>query len=286
LEKIDLRRLLDRLGGEDPQQAWLDFLHTFGGVILDAVHLSERDVDHQSDCFLFVCEKLVERGYRRLRHFRVDGPASFNTWLRAVVRNLCVDWRREVFGRERLFQSVRRLGRVEQRAFEYLYMRGFPGQHAVELLQADFPDVSASDAEAALERLHRAFSARQLWLLQTRHPEVHSLDASPLIEGDRPRDVPSGEDDPETTLAKREALSILQQAVASLSDNDRLLLQLRYEQDLTLSEIAVLANLNDAFVVNRRIRTILGKLRSEIRPAAAKTKGRVREIEVGDPNEQ
>jgi RNA polymerase sigma factor (sigma-70 family) len=270
VERIELRRLLDRLGSDDPKQAWRDLLQEFAGLILETVRFCERNSDHVSDCFLFCCEQLYDRSFRRLRAFRPDGAASFETWLRAVVRNLCVDWRRQEFGRLRLFDSVARLGMAEQRAFEYLYSRQFPIEHATALLRADFPRLDAQQIEAVIERLHRALTERQLWLLSTRQPEVLSLEGGP---GDVSLEevVASRDPGPEAEFRNREILGLLGKAVSALPASDRLLLQLRYEQDLTLAEIALLANLKDAFAVDRRLRAILARLRSEFPARSAKS---------------
>jgi DNA-directed RNA polymerase specialized sigma24 family protein len=124
VEKLELQRLLDRLGSDDPEQAWQEFLLACSALILRIVELSEHDPDHAGECFLYCCERLHEHNFRRLRMFRIDGPASFSTWLTAVAGNLCIDWRRQMFGRERVFQSVRRMGVIEQRAFSLIYDRG------------------------------------------------------------------------------------------------------------------------------------------------------------------
>ena len=269
MEKSELRRLLDRLGSDDPQQAWRDFLQEFAAVIVDTVRLSERNSDHVSDCFLYCCEQLYDRKFRRLRTFRPDGAARFETWLRAVIRNLWVDWRRHEFGRLRLFESVGRLGPVEQRAFEYLYTRQFPAEHAGALLQADFPELNAEQTEAAIGRLHGALTPRQLWLLSTRQPTVCSLEDG--ADGNSLEDVLASNDPgPEADLQKRQILGVLREAVSVLAEGDRLLLQFRYEQGLTLTEIALLANFKDAAAVDRRLRSILVRLRSEFPPGYAK----------------
>lgn len=88
-------------------EAWSAFLSEQASLILQVVHLFERDPDQVHDCFLFVCERLRRDGLRRVRRFREEGAASFPTWLRAVVRNLCLDFRRHRDGRFRLQRRTR-----------------------------------------------------------------------------------------------------------------------------------------------------------------------------------
>ena len=110
-------KMLKGLGSRDPLPAWTDFLHFYSRILLQVVRLSERDPDYVSECFVFVCEHLSEKGFRRIRRFNPEGQALFTTWLRAVVRNLCVDWQRKEFGRPRMFRSVAQLSQLDQDVF-------------------------------------------------------------------------------------------------------------------------------------------------------------------------
>src|SRR4051812_39215447 len=101
--------ILRELGSQNPQEAWDEFLREYAAHILQVVRQFEKNSDQASDCFQFVCERLVDHKFRRLRKFKIDGGAKFLTWLRIVVRNLCVDWQRKQSGRTRLFASVSRL---------------------------------------------------------------------------------------------------------------------------------------------------------------------------------
>jgi DNA-directed RNA polymerase specialized sigma subunit len=49
-----------------------------------------------------------------------------------------------------------------------------------------------------------------------------------------------------------------------MSSGDRLLLQLRYEQELTLEQVARVLHLENAQQADRRIREVLSRLRTEI----------------------
>ncbi len=104
-----IARTLAQLGSIDPQQAWSRFLDVYSPVIYRVVQAFEREPDPIADCFVFVCEQLSRNRFRRLRSFKPEGKASFRTWLCAVVRNLCLDWRRKDLGRHRVFQSIARL---------------------------------------------------------------------------------------------------------------------------------------------------------------------------------
>lgn len=53
------------------------------------------------DCYAYLLERLRQDDFRRLRAFRADGAARFTTWLVVVVRRLCFDHYRAVYGRQR-----------------------------------------------------------------------------------------------------------------------------------------------------------------------------------------
>ena len=68
----------------------------------------------------------------------------------------------------------------------------------------------------------------------------------------------------ELALASREQQYQLRTALQKLSQPERLLIRLRFEQSLTLEEIAVLMRLGDAQRVHRRIAAVLEKLRKKM----------------------
>jgi RNA polymerase sigma factor (sigma-70 family) len=104
--------LLRQLGSRDPRDGWTQFLDRYSPLLFDVVRRFEREDDAVTDCYLFICEELSASGFKRLLRFRPDGPARFSTWLCAVARNLCLDWHRREFGRDRVFESER--GRVQE----------------------------------------------------------------------------------------------------------------------------------------------------------------------------
>ena len=122
--------ILRGLRSRDPRGAWVAFLEAYSPVILDVIRLFERDEDAVGNCYLFVCERLCRNRFRRLRRFRVGGSASFQTWLRAVVRNLCLDWHRQEFGRHRVFESVSRLSALDQEIFRAIFVECLPVEEA------------------------------------------------------------------------------------------------------------------------------------------------------------
>jgi len=70
--------------------------------------------------------------------------------------------------------------------------------------------------------------------------------------------------DPAQETVKSESLRLLEQVLAELSPSDRLLLSLRFEDDLSASEIAKVVGLPSPFHVYRRLNRLLPELRKRL----------------------
>ncbi len=265
MDDQQVTRILKQLGLREAQGAWPEFLEAYSPVILQVVHLSEREPDRTADCFLFVCEKLSQRQFRRLRHFKPDGPARFETWLRVVVRNLCLDWHRKEFGRERVFDSIARLTAFDQDVYSEVYEQGLSQEEAVFSLGAKYPRPTPDEVSKSVERIQQALSPRQLWLLSTRRPRIESLVTESADTQERlEQQVLDPRPDPEALSAMKEQEVRLERALERLSKSERLLIRLRFEQGLTLREVAGLLDLKDAQTADRRIREVLERMRKEL----------------------
>ena len=76
-----------------------------------------------------------------------------------------------------------------------------------------------------------------------------------------PEVADAGMDDPDARLRATELRDVLDEAVAALASEDRLLLKLRFEDDLTAQSIATTLGMPSQFHVYRRLRTICATLR-------------------------
>jgi hypothetical protein len=83
--------IVEQLRSSQSREAWAEFLRRYSPLIFSACQFSTSDGDQAADCFLFACEQLSRNHFSRLLRFRPQGRASFPTWLRVVVRNLCLD---------------------------------------------------------------------------------------------------------------------------------------------------------------------------------------------------
>lgn len=265
MEDREIPRILQGLASRDPGDAWAEFLRLYSPLVLQVVRLVEADPDHVRDCFLFVYQELARHRFRRLRGFRLDGPARFSTWLRVVVRRLCLDWHRHEFGRHRVFRSIGRLSRLDQDVFACVYGQGLRSADLLLSLRPRHPRLTAEELAASEERIHRSLTTRQRFLLSVRRRGTGPVGAreAERLTGD-PEQLPDGQPDPEACAAWEERRGALARAVATLAAGDRLLIRLRFEQDLTLEQVARVMKLKDAQSADRAIRDILKRLRQAL----------------------
>ena len=242
---------------------WSAFLAENAPLILQVVQLFERDRDQIQDCFVFVCERLRRDDLRRIRRFREGGPASFQTWLRAVIRRLCLDWRRHRYGRFRLPRAIARLPDLDQEVFRCIHLRRLSENETFHCVRVLWPGLTRQQLSDAVARVARSLPRRQSWLLLVRRPRLLSISAGP--EGSDPADGEAGlidhGADPERAATDHERVGALREAVDHLQPRARLLVLLRYGQELGLEQIARLVGLAGAAQVEREIQRALATLR-------------------------
>jgi RNA polymerase sigma factor (sigma-70 family) len=253
------------LPAQDEEQAWDGFLDEYAPVILQVVHHFVRDQDQVHDCFVFACEKLKQDNLKKIRRFEENGSASFPTWLRAVVRNLCLDWYRQRFGRPRLYRSIARLPKLEREIFRCIHLRGLSETEAFHTVETLYPSLTPSHFADCLVHIQQALSHRQSWLLATSTPKIVSL-SNPKSEfgGDKELDIPDFDHDPEEEVSRSEYLAALRWALGHLSKQERLLIRLRFEQELTLEQIAQLTALGNARAVQGLLHKAVARVREQM----------------------
>ncbi len=248
--------------------AWAEFLESYSAALYQTAHACTSNQDEASDCYLHICERLARDNFRRLLKFKPDGRASFTTWLRVVARNICLDWHRSQYGRIRPFKSLQHLSLLELEVYHRRFILGASQEETLQEVESLFPGVSLSKLMNIEERLQASLSSRQQWILGTRkQPELSTTVAVAGEEGESGMvmDVPDPCPSQEARFVDQEQQSRLEKGIRSLPAQERLLVQLRFEQDLSLEEIARVCGLQDAQQVHRKLAAILKKLRTAMR---------------------
>jgi len=254
-------RLFERLSSSAAGDAWAEFLRDYTPLIRHVVRCHEHDRADAEDSFNYVCEALSDDGFRRLRSFRPDGPARFRTWLMAVVANLCRDWRRRQRGRVRPVQAVAQLPALDQQVYRLMFVQGCSRADCLVALAPRFPGLTDAAVAQVSARLFGLLTPQQRWQLSSRpHAPIRTGSRSGKGEDDPIARVEAGTPGPEEATAGLQEQQRLRQALSRLTPEQRLLLRLRYEQGLTLAEVARLTRQPDPFRANRQVHAALDAL--------------------------
>ena len=258
--------LLEALGSPNSSgHAWAAFLESYTPILYQTARACTSDEDAAADCYLHICERLARDGFRRLRKFNPGGSASFTTWLRVVARNLCFDWHRRRSGRRRPFKLTQRLSPLELEVYNARIVEGSSHQETLHRVQSLFPGVGFSDVSEIEEGLQGSLSSRQQWILGS----AHQAEVTVAVAGheDEPGTIDITDPTPnqEMQVVDLEQQVRLRKSLASLPARERLLLQLRFEQELTLEEIARLCGFKRPQGVHRILAAVLGKLRHALK---------------------
>lgn len=253
--KKSIAGLLNRLSSVDAGPAWVEFLDRYSRLIMNTANQFEYEQDRINECFLFVCEKLNDDGFRRLLNFNTRGTARFRTWLGTVVFNLCVDWHRKEFGRVTLLPAISALPAFDQSVYRLVIEQGIKKETCFQTLRADFPDLTRELVAISVSRIFSLLTPRQRWQISVRNRGRKQARGDPA-QG-RVEHLPDPGSGPETQAQTQQELEALQNAISHLPANQRLLLKLRFQEGLSLKKIAQLKHLGDS---NRAWRHIQGAI--------------------------
>ncbi len=267
-----ISNILAQLSSGKIESAWKAFLRAYSPMIMQVVCYYESDNDRTNECFLFVCEKLSDNGFSRLLKFDINRGVRFRTWLNSVVSNLCVDWHRREFGRARPFRVITTLPAFEQLVYQYKFQWGLNLETCFRALQATYPDLSRSELAETISRLHTTLTPRQRWQLTFRRRETTSISDDESVTNNAVNaELVEPGPGPEAIVQLQQERAALLQAMSRLTHQQRLMLRLRYQEDLSLKEVARLTGLNDSFQARHQIESalaMLGELLTPKKPAA------------------
>ncbi len=256
-----------RLFASESEKAWSLFIDKHADFIFTILRRNGLDQDKASDCFVYICEKLCEKEFRRLRTVKYVGQkGDLTPWLRQVTRRLFVNWFWSVNGRKRLPKPIEEMPKREQDIFKFYFWQGQPPSRIYEsmCLEQD-ADIELADVFDSLEKIFAVLSDKKLWnlmsgLLKTQH--ILSIDKTDDETGfslDPIDQYPF----PEEVLSTKEDSDILLKALEYLSAREKLVISMRYEDVLTISDIAQILNFEIREVKNL-LKSSLYKLRKEL----------------------
>ncbi len=210
----------------DPENVLSASLPRIGKIVAGIARrsglLPQQAEDLESEARL----RLIENDYARLRAY--EGRSSFETYLLTMIHRLAQDLRDKELGSWEPSAEARRIG-PRAVALETLWQRdGRPLDECEGVLRSRFPELTRAEIEWIAARLPTR-SLRRRGFVGDEELEAKPADLSPPDLRLEER---------EELLGKREILSALCQELAELGPEDRLLVRLRTESGLKVSEIA------------------------------------------------
>jgi RNA polymerase sigma factor (sigma-70 family) len=246
------------------EAAWDLFLDRYRRLIFAAIRHYAQDYDDVMDVFARVCESLREDDLRRLRVYveQRDHRATFSTWLVTVVRNLTVDWFRHRDGRHRISVVAERLPPLQRCIFEHVFLQRRSHVEAYELIRASVSrTLSFRQFLSELRATYTAVTSGRRGLL--------------LAELGSPAPPDSAPEEPATEDLSVEGSERLEDALRSLSPEDRVTVQLFVVEEMPAADVARVVGLPNAKAVYNRVYRALAVLRGRLEGAGAPAKGRL-----------
>lgn len=235
------------------ERAWDLFLDGYRGLLFAAIRHYAREYDDVMDVFTYVCDELRSDDLRRLRVYvvEVEHRARFSTWLVTVVHHLTIDWLRRRDGRPRPSALAQKLSPLRRQIFEGVFVDNRTHIETYELIHArDAPALTYREFLSELRATYRDASANGHVRLPTDHNRAvtEQETATPVTD-------------------TSEAAERLNEALMSLTAEDRLAVQLYVVEDLPAADVARVIGLSGAKAVYKRVYHSLHALREYLADA-------------------
>jgi RNA polymerase sigma factor (sigma-70 family) len=196
--------------------------------------------------------KLIEDDYAVIRKF--EGRSQFTTYLTTVISRIFSDYRTRLWGKWRPSAEAKRLGLTAMTLERLVHRDGYTFGEALQILTTGDGWGCTSQQ---LEEIYCKLPARTKRPMMVAEP-IPDVAVSTNVA------MEDGElFDCERRASACKTNGVLDQAIAELDLQDRLILRLRFAEYLTVPQIADLTKL-DSKKIYKRIEKILRGLRSQL----------------------
>jgi RNA polymerase sigma factor (sigma-70 family) len=221
-------------------------------VIRFTARRQRLDESEAEDFASIVKLKLIENDYAVIRKFQ--GRSNFSTYITMVVTNMLHDYRIHHWGKWHASAEAKRLGDLAVDLEQLLHRDGRSIDEALPILRGRYPEATPERLKEIAERLPQRRARRHM--VDLSEAEGVAMDDS-TDEG--------------VLAAERQSTSqrlscAMREALAHLEDNDRLLLQLRFDSRMTVAQIARALQIEPKLLY-RRMEKLLRDLRAELERA-------------------
>lgn len=236
----------------DYQRLLIDHLDLIAQIVRTTGRRRHLSASERDDFASFVHLRLIEDDYAILRKFQ--SRSTLWTYLAMVIERLSLDFCVEKWGRWRPSAMAERLGPVAVNLERLVARDNHTVNEAIEILRTNH-DVTASELE--LRRIWEQLPTR------TRTTSVGE-EAAAGVSSDESSEARIEESARRTHIERLQRA--LQTAFAAIPDHDRVLIALRFDQDLSMVEIAKLTG-SSVPTLHRRLDRSVKQLRSALTDA-------------------
>jgi RNA polymerase sigma factor for flagellar operon FliA len=232
-----------------------DLLTSNLGVIERAVGFASRryrlDPNDAEEFAAIVKLKLVDNDYAILRAY--EARSSFATYISIVVQRLALDYCIHVWGKWHASAEAKRLGKLAIDLEQLLLRDGRTIDEALVILTPKHDGITRESLQSIAARLpDRA----------PRHRDV-DLEKAESVAITRPSDVEEPVFASERRHASERLSAVMSAVIERLPEEERLILQLRFEGGMTVPQIARSLGL-DQKLTYRRIERRMRDIRTEL----------------------
>ncbi|MAF20944.1 MAG: hypothetical protein CMI55_04765 [Parcubacteria group bacterium] len=217
--------------------------------------------DDADECNSYVYEKLLENGCRKIREFK--GGSSYKTYITVVISRILIDRMRS--GRRwRPSQKAMDMGEDAVILEELVYRKNYSFEQAYSTLTTNH------GASISRDRAYEMVTLLQRRHVRSKRPRVVELMDNVSDERDIAPDRAAVMK--EISEKKGRLENVMENIRESLSDEDRLLLRMRFEGNVKISKIARVLK-RERNYVDKKLKTIFVIFREELLS---------RDISIGD----
>ena len=250
--------ILTQLDSPGAGKAWRKFLDRYASLILRIARQHATSQQGQSDCFLFICEKLADDQFRRLKAYRPDSKSKFTSWLQVVTARLAIDWYRGQHGRFKPFSSLSGISELELEVYRLNFEQGLGFDACWHTLSQKHRELTRDGLDKTIAKIGAMLTPRQRWLISVRKAETEALDEEQITSQSNAGVQVLSE--PESELERQQLADRISNAMSKLEPPQRLLIRLRFQQGLTFRQIARQENLGDSDRARYRVQSAVDQL--------------------------
>lgn len=230
----------------EPGELFLENLPLIDRTIKLVCRKSGLSSDEIEDFAQFAKLRLIENDYEKIRAYQER--SSFGTFIAAVVMRILLDHRNHEWGKWRRSAEAERLGDVAIQVERLLYRDGYTLAEAFQVLAPRCPGLTHEDLAALASQIPA----------RTRRRMVDIEEASGAAAARAP--------DVDCTEIAARVSTVVQGAIGRIPEDDQLILQLRFEADMTVAQIARALDRNQQQLY-RRLYALFDVLKEELESA-------------------